>query len=319
MKTEHIKEGSIGISAKSKRSPFIRNFKNELFMHALVLPTVIYFFIFAYIPMYGIIVAFKDFSFAKGIWASKWVGFEHFIVFFKSMYFTRSVKNTILISVYSILWGMPFPIIFALLLNEVKNQKFKKAVQTVSYFPHFVSTVIIVGLMVSFLSPVDGVVNIIRTRYGFEAINFIQSTRWFRSLYIGSGIWQGFGWSSIIYLAALSGISSELYEAAYVDGATRWQQTIHISIPGILPTFIILFILSVGGIMSVGSTKIILMYTPATYDVADVISSYIYRKSLLGGEFSFGAAVGLFNTIINFMLVFIANKISKKVSDISLW
>ncbi|HOJ10753.1 MAG TPA: ABC transporter permease subunit [Clostridiales bacterium] len=317
MKIEAINRASITTSIK--QSPFIRNFKNEIFMHALVLPTVVYFFIFAYMPMYGILVAFKDFSFAKGIWGSNWVGLEHFMTFFKSMYFPRLVKNTVLISVYSIIWGMPFPIIFALLLNEIKNRHFKRIIQTVSYFPHFVSTVIIVGLMVSFMSPVDGIVNILRVRYGHEAINFIQSTKWFRTLYIGSGIWQGFGWGSIIYLAALSGISNELYEAAYVDGATRWQQTIHISIPGIMPTFIILFILSVGGIMSVGSSKIILMYTPATYDVADVISTYVYRKSLIGGEFSFGAAVGLFNTVINYALVFVTNKISKKVSDISLW
>lgn len=317
MKIEAINRASITTSIK--QSPFIRNFKNEIFMHALVLPTVVYFFIFAYMPMYGILVAFKDFSFAKGIWGSNWVGLEHFMTFFKSMYFPRLVKNTVLISVYSIIWGMPFPIIFALLLNEIKNRHFKRIIQTVSYFPHFVSTVIIVGLMVSFMSPVDGIVNILRVRYSHEAINFIQSTKWFRTLYIGSGIWQGFGWGSIIYLAALSGISNELYEAAYVDGATRWQQTIHISIPGIMPTFIILFILSVGGIMSVGSSKIILMYTPATYDVADVISTYVYRKSLIGGEFSFGAAVGLFNTVINYALVFVTNKISKKVSDISLW
>jgi putative aldouronate transport system permease protein len=314
----YIGKNALNLSHK-KQYNFLRNFKNELFLHALVLPTVIYFFIFAYIPMYGIIVAFKDFSFAKGIWGSRWVGFEHFMVFFKSMYFPRLVKNTVLISVYSIIWGMPFPIIFALLLNEVKNRHFKRIVQTVSYFPHFVSTVIIVGLMFSFLSPVDGIVNIIRVKYGYDPINFMQSTRWFRTLYVGSGIWQGFGWNSIIYLAALSGISNELYEAAYVDGATKWQQTIHISIPGIMPTFIILFILNVGRIMSVGSSKIILMYTPATYDVADVISTYVYRKSLMGGEFSFGAAVGLFNTIINFLLVYITNKTSKKISDISLW
>ena len=318
MKTEAINKAIAPVKYK-RQSLFIRNFKSELFLHALVLPTIIYFLVFAYAPMYGIIVAFKDFSFSKGIFGSQWVGFEHFITFFKSMYFPRLVKNTVLISVYSIIWGMPFPIIFALLLNEVKSKHFKRLVQTVSYFPHFVSSVIIIGLLVNFLSPVDGIVNIIRMRYGLEAVNFIQSTKWFRSLYVGSGIWQGFGWGSILYLAALSGISNELYEAAYVDGATKWQQTINISLPGIMPTFIILFILNVGGIMSVGSSKIILMYTPATYDVADVISTYVYRKSLIGGEFSFGAAVGLFNTVINFLLVYITNKISKSVSNVSLW
>lgn len=296
-----------------------KNFKSEIFMYILLFPTLLYFFIFSYIPMYGVLVAFQDFSFSKGVFGSKWVGLYHFITFFKSMYFPRLVRNTVLISVYSIIWAMPVPVIFALLLNEVRNKNFKKAVQTISYFPHFISTVIVVGILVSFLSPVDGIVNILRMKLGLNPINFMQDSRWFRTLYIGSGIWQGFGWGSILYLASLSSISSELYEAAYVDGASRWQQTIHISLPGIAPTFIILFILNVGKIMSVGSSKIILMYNPATYDVADVISTYVYRKSLMGGEFSFGAAVGLFNTVINFVLVYITNKISRKVSDVSLW
>jgi len=269
--------------------------------------------------MYGMIIAFQDFSFAKGVLGSKWVGFEHFRQFFNSMYFGRLIKNTILLSVYSIIWGMPFPVIFALLLNELKGKYYKRFVQTVSYFPHFISVVIVVGILVNFLSPVDGIVNIIRGHFNLEPINFMQESRWFRTLYVATGVWQSFGWNSILYLSALTAISSELYEAAVVDGANRFQQVIHISIPGIMPTFIILFILSVGKIMSVGSSKIILMYNPSTYDVADVISTYVYRKSLVGGEFSFGAAVGLFNNIINFLLVFFTNKISKKVSEVSLW
>jgi len=302
-----------------KRSKFLINFKSEIFLHVLVLPTIIYFFIFAYLPMYGMIIAFQDFSFAKGVLGSKWVGFEHFRQFFNSMYFGRLIKNTILLSVYSIIWGMPFPVIFALLLNELKGKYYKRFVQTVSYFPHFISVVIVVGILVNFLSPVDGIVNIIRGHFNLEPINFMQESRWFRTLYVATGVWQSFGWNSILYLSALTAISSELYEAAVVDGANRFQQVIHISIPGIMPTFIILFILSVGKIMSVGSSKIILMYNPSTYDVADVISTYVYRKSLVGGEFSFGAAVGLFNNIINFLLVFFTNKISKKVSEVSLW
>ena len=301
------------------RSKFLINFKSEIFLHVLVLPTIIYFFIFAYLPMYGMIIAFQDFSFAKGVLGSKWVGFEHFRQFFNSMYFGRLIKNTILLSVYSIIWGMPFPVIFALLLNELKGKYYKRFVQTVSYFPHFISVVIVVGILVNFLSPVDGIVNIIRGHFNLEPINFMQESRWFRTLYVATGVWQSFGWNSILYLSALTAISSELYEAAVVVGANRFQQVIHISIPGIMPTFIILFILSVGKIMSVGSSKIILMYNPSTYDVADVISTYVYRKSLVGGEFSFGAAVGLFNNIINFLLVFFTNKISKKVSEVSLW
>jgi putative aldouronate transport system permease protein len=301
------------------QSKFIQKFRNEKFLHILILPTIIYFIVFSYIPMYGILVAFKDFSFAKGIAGSPWVGFEYFEAFFRSMYFMRLIKNTMLISFYSILWGMPFPILFALLLNEVGNRQFKRVAQTVSYFPHFVSVVIVVGMMVTFLSPVDGIINILALKLGFEPINFMQESKWFRTLYIGTGIWQDFGWNSILYLAALTSIPMEQYESSKVDGANRFQQAIHITIPGIMPTIIILFILSIGKVMNVGSTKVLLMYSPAIYDVADVISTYVYRKSILGGEMSFGTAVSLFNMAINFILVFITNKISKKVSEVSLW
>lgn len=306
-----------------KRHPkfnyFLKHFKHEKFLHFLVLPTVVYFIIFNYIPLYGLQIAFKDFSFGSGIMGSPWIGFQHFKDFFSSIYFWRLIKNTILLSGYSLLFGFPIPIIFALMLNEVRNKFFKKAVQTASYFPHFVSEVLIIGILVMFLAPGDGIVNIIRTNMGLPGIPFMQSAEYFRTLYISTGIWAGFGWGSIIYLSALTNIPPSHYEAAVIDGANRWEQTLHITIPGIIPTIMIMLILAIGGLMSVGFQKIILMYNPAIYDVSDVISTYVYRKAMVGGEFSYGTAVGLFNNVINFSLVYVANSISKKVCEVSLW
>jgi putative aldouronate transport system permease protein len=269
--------------------------------------------------MYGIVVAFQDYSPVGGFFHSPWVGLKYFKDFLNSPYFYRLLRNTFLLSFYSLLWGFPVPIIFALLLNEVRNQKFKKIVQSVSYFPTFVSIVIVVSLLNIFLSPVDGLVNLLLVRFGHAPIDFLGEAKWFRTLYIGSGIWQGFGWGSIIYLAALSSVSPELYESAIIDGANRFQQAIYISIPSLMPTIVLLLILNIGGLLSVGPDKIILMYNPRTYEVADVISTYVYRRGLLGGEFSFGAAVGLFNSIVNLVLLLIANSIAKRISEYALW
>jgi len=298
---------------------FIRRFNREKFLHLLVLPTIIYFFIFHYIPIYGIVIAFQDYSPGSGFLGSPWVGLEHFRDFFNSIYFPRLLRNTFLISFYSLIFGFPMPIIFALMLNEVRNRTFKKVVQSVSYFPNFVSIVIVVGLMNIFLSPVNGLVNLLLQKLGHQPIYFLQETRWFRFLYVSSGVWQSFGWGSILYLAALSGVSPELYESAIVDGANRFQQAIYISIPSLMPTIILLLILNIGNLLNVGFEKIILMYTPRTYEVADVISSYVYRRGLLEGEFSFGAAVGLFNNMVNFILLLIANYIARRVTEYSLW
>lgn len=297
----------------------IKKFKKEKFLYIMVLPTLIYFFIFHYIPMYGVVIAFQNYSPSGGFFKSPWVGFEHFRNFFNSPYFFRLLKNTFLLNFYSLIFGFPVPIIFALLLNETKNAVFKRAIQTVSYFPHFVSTVIIVGIMNIFLSPTDGLVNLLLQRFGYKPIYFMQEVRWFRFLYVSSGIWQHFGWSSIIYLAVLSSISPELYEAAIVDGASRFQRAIYISIPYLLPTIILLLILNIGNLLNVGFEKIILMYSPRTYEVADVISTYVYRRGLLEANFSFGAAVGLFNNIVNFILLLSANYIARRVTEYSLW
>ena len=248
-----------------------------------------------------------------------WVGLKWFEQFFGSYFAGRLIRNVLLLNIYSLLWGFPLPILFALLLNEVKNGIFKRVVQTISYMPHFISVVVVVGMVFSFLSVNGGIVNVMLEHLGIEPINFMSEPKWFRTIYIASGVWQSFGWGSIIYLAALSGIDTEQYEAARIDGANRIQQIVHITIPGILPTVIILLILQCGRMMSVGYEKIILMYNTATYEVADVISTYVYRNGILGGEFSFSTAVDLFNNVCNCLLLVTINWISRKVSDISLW
>ncbi len=296
-----------------------KNIKRDKYLLLLISPVIIYYIIFHYVPIYGALIAFKDYNPGLGLSNSPWVGFKWFKQFFDSFYFWRLIRNTLLLSVYGIIFGFPIPIIFALLLNETKDGLFKRSVQTISYLPHFISLVVVVGMMVNFLSPVDGIVNMFLKSLGKEPINFMGDPGWFRFLYVGSGIWQEFGWSSIIYLAALSAIDPTLYDAAKVDGANRWQQMRHITLPGIMPTIIILLILNIGSLLSVGFEKIILMYQPMTYEVADVISTYVYRRGVLGGEYSFASAVGLFNSIVNFVLLITFNRISKRLTEISLW
>lgn len=292
--------------------------KSKHFLVMLILP-VAYYVIFKYIPMYGAIIAFKDFNPIKGILGSPWVGFKHFEFFFNSIYLWRLIRNTLLINLFQLFWGWPVPIIFALLLNEVKDGLYKRSIQTVSYLPHFISTVVIVSLMVNFLSPEEGIINRVIEAMGGKRYDFMISCRWFRTLYVSSGIWKSFGWGSIIYLAALSGINPELYQAAAIDGASRFQRIRHISIPGILPTIIILLILRLGDLMEVGFGKIILMYTPATYEVADVIKTYVYRQGIRNANFSYSAAIGIFDNTINFLLLLLINRISRKVTEVSLW
>jgi putative aldouronate transport system permease protein len=291
-------------------------------LYIMLIPVVAYYFIFHYIPMYGLQIAFKDFTPAKGIWGSPWVGLEKFKEFFvyDSFYVWRIIRNTILINVYDLIFGFPAPIIFALLLNEIKNSIYKRALQTVSYMPHFISTVVIVGMIMDFFSR-DGLINQILKFLGIlsEPISFMTEPGWFRPLYVGSGIWQNLGWGSIVYLAAISNIDPQLYEAALIDGAGRFRQALYVTIPGILPTIVIMFLLRVGHMMNVGFEKVFLMYNPLTYETADVISTYVYRKGLLEMDYSYGAAVGLFNSVINFLLVIFSNKIAKKLTETSLW
>lgn len=290
--------------------------KHLIFM---VLPAVVFFIIFHYYPMYGALIAFKEYTPGKGIWGSEWVGLQHFEQFFSGFYFTRLLINTLKISAYSLLWGFPLPIIFALILNEYRDGMFKKSIQTVSYLPHFISLVVTCGMIINFLSPTNGIINIAIKALGGKPINFLNDPKYFRSVYIASGIWQEFGWNSIIYLAALSGVDQQLYEAARIDGAGRWKQMLNITLPAIQPTIVILLILSVGNLMSVGFEKIILLYNASTYEASDVISTYVYRMGLQSLQYSFSAAVGLFNSAINICLLFLANTLSKRLAGSSIW
>jgi putative aldouronate transport system permease protein len=289
--------------------------------YLLVIPVLLYYFLFHYKPMYGAIIAFKDFSPTLGIMGSPWAGnfgFEHFISFFKSVYFYRVVKNTLVVSLASLIFGFPAPIILALLLNEINSTLFKRTVQTVSYLPHFISTVVVCTLIKIFTKE-GGVINQLLLPLGIQGGDMLGHKEYFVPIYVISGIWSEIGWGSIIYLAALSGIDQEQYEAARIDGANRWQQTLNVTLPGIMGTIIILFILRMGSVMNVGYEKVLLMYNPAIYDTADVISTYVYRRGLLDFSWSYSSAVGLFNSIINFLLIVTFNKLSSKVSEYSLW
>lgn len=288
-------------------------------LYVLISPVIAYYILFQYVPMYGIQIAFKDFIATKGIGGSPWVGFEHFERFFHSYFFWRLIKNTLGIGLYSLAVGFPIPIILALLMNEVKAEKFKKFVQTVTYAPHFLSTVVVVGMMMIFLSPRYGIINHFIEMFGGKSINFMTEPSWFKSLYVLSDVWQTMGWSSIIYLAALAGVDNQLHEAARVDGATRIQRVWHINIPSIMPTIIILFILNMGSIMGVGFEKVLLMQNNLNMGTSDIISTYVYRSGIQNAEYSFSAAIGLFNSVINFILLFLVNHISKRVSETSLW
>lgn len=297
---------------------FINDVKRNAGLYIILIPVLAYFFIFAYLPMGGIIMAFEQYTPRGGFLHSQWVGLKHFQDFFGSVYFGRLLKNTLAISVLNLIFGFPAPIIFALLLNEVGNKVFKKGLQTVSYLPYFISLVIVCGLVADFTGS-DGPITELIVALGGERKNYLGQPEYFRPIYILSDMWQGIGFSSIIYLAALSGIDQELYEAAGLDGANRWRQMIHVTLPGILPTIITLLILRLGTMLAVGYEKIILLYSTNTYETADVISSYVYRKGLQEFNYSYSAAVGLFNSVINMILLIISNKLSKKYTETALF
>lgn len=288
-------------------------------LYFMFLPVIVYYILFCYWPMYGIVIAFKDFDPSVGIFASKWVGFAHFTRFFKSYYFVRLLKNTIGISVYSLIVGLPFPILLALMFNEIKKKYFRTTLQAISYAPNFLSTVIVVGILMFFVSPDGGIFNTIRAMLGKDTVNYLTEPKYFWHLYVWTGIWQAVGWNSVIYSAAMSGIDESQYEAAVIDGANKFQRIWNVTIPGILPTMVIVFIMSLGGVMSIGYEKIYLMQNDLNLQTSEVISTYVYKSGLLGAEYSFSTAVGLFNNIINFIVLILANKFSKKVGETSLW
>jgi putative aldouronate transport system permease protein len=302
-----------------KKSVAYKSMTRHWELYLLVLLPIIYLIIFKYIPMAGVQIAFKNFNVIKGIWGSPWVGFKHFVTFFESPYFGLVIKNTLGISFYSLLAGFPVPIIFALALNEVRTGFFKKSVQMVTYAPHFISTVIMVSIIILMLSPHVGVVDQLFSFMGVQATNFMGIPEYFKSIYVWSGIWQNLGYSSIIYIAALSSVDPSLYEAARVDGATRWQKIIHIDLPSLIPISVIMLILSLGSIMGVGFEKIFLMQNALNQSTSEVISTYVYKVGLIGANFSFSTAIGLFNSVINLILLVIVNFIARKFSETSLW
>ena len=306
---------------KSKNSfpcRLARDLNKNKFRYLIILPVIAYYFIFCYKPMYGAIIAFKDYSPALGIMESPWVGFKHFLAFFDSFYFWRILKNTIVMSLASLIFGFPAPILLALLLNEVTNRPYKKFVQTVSYIPHFISLVVVCSMIKEFTMD-SGIINDFLSLFGFDRVTMLNEKQYFVPIYVISNIWQQIGWDSIIYLAALTGVSKELYEAAELDGAGKLKQVFYVTLPGILPTIITMLLLKIGNILNVGYEKVILLYNEATYETADVISSYVYRKGLQEQNWSYGSAVGLVNSLVNVAFLVTANTLSRRYSETSLW
>ncbi|WP_258012448.1 sugar ABC transporter permease [Paenibacillus sp. F4] len=293
--------------------------KRDYELYLFLLPIIIIYLVFKYYPMYGIQIAFKDFSPSRGIWGSEWVGFKHFIDFFDSYNFWTIMTNTLTLSVLSLVFSFPAPIIIAIMLNQMLAKRYKKIVQTVIYAPHFISTVVLVGMLNVFLSPNSGIVNHIITLFGGDPIMFLADEGWFRPLYILSGVWQETGFATIIYLAALAGVNPELHEAAIMDGASKWKRVMHVDIPSILPTIVILLILALGNIMGIGFEKAFLMQNDLNYATSNIIPTYVYEIGIQKAQYSFSTAIGLFNSVVNIILIVTVNRIAKKLTETSLW
>ena len=307
---------------KRRRGRLVRlndHLRREWQLYLMLIPTIVWLVIFLYKPMYGLQIAFKDYSLFRGVAGSPWIGIEHFQTLFGNDQFIRALRNTLVISFYNLLFGFPMPILLALMFNEVLNQTFKKTAQTIVYLPHFISSVIIAGIVITAFSPSAGIVNTALSWFGIDSVYFLTKPEWFRPIFIGTGIWQEAGFQSIVYLAAIAGVSPTLYESAVVDGASRWQMMWKITIPSIMTTIIIMLIIRIGNILEVSFEMIILLYQPATYETADVVNTFIYRQGLQGGQYDFAAAAGLFNAVMAFVLVMAANTISRRYSRTSLW
>ncbi|RTE03104.1 ABC transporter permease [Paenibacillus whitsoniae] len=293
----------------------IRNYD----LYLLFLPTLAYFIIFHYVPMYGLQIAFKNFNPVKGIAGSPWVGFDNFERFFESYQLTTIIRNTLGISIYELLVAFPAPIILALMINQLTSERFKRFVQTITYAPHFISTVVVVGIVYLLLSPKTGAVNSFLGLFGIDPIFFMGSPDWFKTVFVFSGVWQSVGWGTIIYLAALTAVNPDLHEAATVDGATKLQRVLHVDIPSIMPTVIIMLIMNMGHIMSVGFEKVYLMQNQLNIDSSETIQTYVYKAGLVQAQYSYASAIGLFNTVINFILLIAVNQLSKSMKQSSLW
>lgn len=293
--------------------------KNNWQLYLLVLPAVIYFVVFNYLPLYGIQIAFKDYKAVDGIAGSAWVGLKHFKNFFNAYYFKRLLSNTLLLNVYYLLWSFPVPLILAILLNQIRGTKKKRFIQTSIYVPYFISTVVLAGMLYIFLSPTSGILNFARTALGLKAIDFMSDASAFRSIYIISGIWQAAGYGTILYIATLTGIDLSLYEAAEIDGASIWQKIRYIDIPSLIPTAMMVFILDCGKMLASDTNKALVMQTPGNIPTSDIIGVYVYNVGLGSGQFSYTAAIGLFINIINFILIVSVNQLSKRMTDVGLF
>jgi putative aldouronate transport system permease protein len=305
---------TLGTERRSGLKGITRNYD----LYLMLVPVIAYYVIFHLQPIYGLQIAFKDFSAGLGIWDSPWVGFAHFERFFSSYYFGRLLSNTIEISLYALAVGFPLPILLALMLNEVRWLKLKKFIQNITYFPHFVSVIVVAGMINVFVSP-EGLINTIISWFGGEKASLLTNPAYFKTIYVISNVWQHTGWSAIIYIAALASINPELYEAATIDGADRWKKMMHVSLPGIFSTIVVLFILQIGSLLDVGFQKILLLQNPLNMEASDVISTYVYRTGILQGNYSLSTAVGLFNTLINVTLLVTANTVIKRLTNNSLW
>lgn len=320
-----VQKSTTSISLKCK-SPLIVSIYRSRYLLLLFLPTLLYLILFKYASMWGVLIAFKDFKLFIGFLQSKWVAFKYFTMFFENPDSFKLIRNTFLLGVYGLVWGFPIPIIFALVLNEVRIQKVKRLVQTITTIPYFISQVVAAGLIINFLSPVSGIVNEIIKVFGMEPVNFLMQAGWFRPIYVISDIWQNTGWGAIIYIAALANVDVQLYDAAVIDGCNKLKKIWHIDLPSITPTITVLLILNVGKIMNLGNMvggsgfdKVMLLYNPAIYEVADVINTYVYRQGLALGNYSYATAISLFQNVVNLILLFTCNSLTKKFNDTSLY
>lgn len=293
--------------------------RNNWQLYVLVLPALIYFIVFNYFPLYGIQIAFKDYKAVNGIAGSAWVGFKHFQTFFDAYYFKRLLSNTLLLNVYSLLWSFPIPLILAIFLNQIKNPKRKRFIQTSIYVPYFISTVVLAGMLYIFLSPTSGIFNVVRELFGAKAVDYMSEAGAFRTIYIISGIWQGAGWGTILYIASLAGVDQALYEAAEIDGASIWQKIRYIDLPSLVPVAMMVFILDCGKLLSSNTDKALVMQTAGNIPTSDIIGVYVYNVGLGSGQFSYTAAIGLFVNVINFVLIIAVNRLSRKVTDVGLF
>lgn len=312
----------VKVSKEEKRLLLSKNLKRDKYLLLMFLPVAIYYIVFCYLPMTGLIMSFQDFKPGQGllgIYTGDWVGLKWFKQFFGSSFAWQLIRNTFLLSFYSLIFGFPIPIIFAICITKIKKKYIQRSAQLITYLPYFISTVVVVGMLTNFLSPSTGIINQLIVKLGGEQINFMNTPSWFRTLYVVSGSWQTFGFNSIIFVAAIMGISPDLYEAMRVDGANKREQVWHLVLPMIKPTIILLLIMSLGSLLSVGFEKVYLMYNPSVYDTADVISTYVYRQGIDNKNFSYATAVGLFNSLVGFTIVSISNWFSRKFNETSIW